>query len=652
MSRAVGSFFSNIPLVVSMLTTLVIAATEVPLWASLFSFVFVGWRFLHEKQGMYKLPPKITPIFGLMFFIIVYVQHRTIFGQEESITVLIGLTSITILNYATERDLLFLVLLGFLMLVLKSVFSLDFIWVVPALISFFGLWITLLANKKINRSQYVMKTFFRSVPILVILFVAFPRFVLFQVNRAVRQNPMSGFNEELSPGRFSEIANSDEMAFRAQFANTDHIDGDRLYWRGSVLINSNGLIWTKGPTQRKTVSYGQPANQSPVRYQVILEPNRNVRNIFVLDAPVKIKSAEAFAEWNHLVYLFTNSSEQRIQYEGEASFGQERILLDDQTDSAKYLKTTDLPPKSREWVQTVKGKYATVDGRLKALTSFFEKPGFIYTLKPGYYGNDLDEFLFNRKKGYCEHYAAAFATLARALEIPSRVVIGYQGGYYNALSDFWKISQRDAHAWVEVGVGGAWRRVDPTGLVSPLRITLGSTEYFSMSEVDQMLFSKEKNWNKVTALQKIYRGTIAIFDSLNYSWTIFLLNYDLQAQLEILKNLQINWVYIFIAVLAILAIVFMLSRKKRDGRDSRHLLYKLYMNIEEWGHKNQLAYANNATPKEVLKMVSDKFPESKSFIANFENQYQKLVYEEQAQNINASELKKEWESLVQRRKNG
>jgi hypothetical protein len=128
------SFFANIPLAVSLLTTLAIASTEVPLWASLFAFLFVGWRYLHEQYGMFKLSPKITPVFGLMFFIEVYVQHRTIFGQEESITIRMGLTAITILNYLTERDLLFMVLLGFLMLVLKSVFSLDFICVVPALV--------------------------------------------------------------------------------------------------------------------------------------------------------------------------------------------------------------------------------------------------------------------------------------------------------------------------------------------------------------------------------------------------------------------------------------------------------------------------------------------------------------------------------------
>jgi len=648
-SRGV-SFFANTPLAVSLLTTLAIAATEVPLWASLFSFLFVAWRFLHEKYGMYKLSPKITPIFGLMFFIIVYVQHRTVFGQEESITILIGLTSITILNYAAERDLLFMVLLGFLMLVLKSVFSLDFIWVLPALVSYFGLWMTLLSNNKVKRSRYVMNAMLKSVPALVILFVAFPRFVLFQVNRAVKQSALSGFNEELSPGRFSEIANSDEMVFRAQFANTERIDSEKLYWRGSVLNVSNGLIWTKGITQRKVVSYVQPANKSKVLYEVILEPNRSVRNIFALDSPVKIKSAEAYTEWSHLVYLFANPSDQRIQYEGEASFGQERVLIDDPTEDTKYLKTTALPPRSREWVQNVKGKFSSADERLKALTSFFEKPGFIYTLKPGTYGNDLDEFLFVRKKGYCEHYAAAFATLARALEIPARVVIGYQGGYYNELSDFWKVSQRDAHAWVEVGISGAWRRIDPTALVSPLRITLGSTDYFSMNEVDQMLFSKDRNFNKATAVQTFFRGAMAIVDSLNYSWTIFLLNYDMQAQIEILKDLKFNWVFLFITVLFVLGVVFFITRRKASSRDTRHDLYKLYMEIESWGAKNQVTFGVNATPKEVITGVAAKFPEYKEFLMNFEKQYEQLVYQERPQNLNINSLTKEWESLMKRRK--
>ena len=286
------SFFNNMPLVLSLVVSLAIASTEIPVWASGFSLIFLIWRFLHEKFNFYKLSPKITPIFGLMFFVIVYMQHRTIFGQEESITILVGLTAITILNFETHRDLKFLVLLGFLMVVLKSVFSIDFIWVVPALLSYFGLWLTLISNNKVNKTKYLARVVLRSVPALVLLFILFPRLVLFQVQKVVENVARSGFNEEMTPGRFTQLALNDQMVFRAQFLNTGAVDISDLYWRGSVLNNSNGFIWTKGTTERKAYAANPSERGDVIKYRVVQEP-LGYKNIFVLDKPVKVhKSSE------------------------------------------------------------------------------------------------------------------------------------------------------------------------------------------------------------------------------------------------------------------------------------------------------------------------------------------------------------------------
>lgn len=639
------SFFKNIPLMLSLLTTLAIAATEIPLWAASFCLVMVAWRFLHERYAMYKISPSLTPLFGLIFFAIVYIEHRTFFGQEESLTILSGLAAILILNFAVERDKLFLVLLGFLMLVLKSVFSLDFIWILPALLSFFGLWVVLLGNTKVGAISYVLKTALRSVPVLLILFIGFPRFVLFQINKTRDNMATSGFREELSPGRFSSVSLSDELVFRAQFPSVERFDSERLYWRGSVLNVSNNFIWQKGLSERKVQNIYDAKRDSIIKYEVILEPT-DVRNIFALDSPVRIKMAtQPYLEWDQSIFLMINSPRQRVQFVGEASFSSEFTRADDPVDLPKYLKIAELPPRSKEWVINVKNKYKTTGERLKELINFFESPGFIYTLKADEYGNDMDQFLFVKKKGYCEHYAAAFGTLARALEIPARVIVGYQGGMYNELSDFWKISQRDAHAWVEVGVGKAWRRIDPTALAAPLRLTLGSTEYFSLSEDDQMLFSKERTWNKGSQLNKYYRNFLSVVDSLNYSWTIFLLNYDLQTQLEILKSFRINWIYIFIISVFALGLVFLFTRRK-DNQRVRHKLHPLYTKIENWGLKNQLVFASDATPFQVLDQISTKFPEMRSFIDKFKNQYQLLVYKETSDIIKTEELRKEWNFLL------
>ena len=97
--------------------------------------------------------------------------------------------------------------------------------------------------------------------------------------------------------------------------------------------------------------------------------------------------------------------------------------------------------------------------------------GYSYTLEPGVYGRDTaDEFWFDRKEGFCEHIASSFVILMRALDIPARIVTGYQGGERNSVDGFWVVRQSDAHAWAEVWQAGrGWVRVDPTSAVAPGR---------------------------------------------------------------------------------------------------------------------------------------------------------------------------------------
>lgn len=622
------SFFNDIPLCVSLLITLAIASTEVPLWASLFSFVFVVWRFFHEKFGIYKISPKITPLFGLMFFVIVYIQHRSIFGQEESSTILVGLTAITILNYATQRDHLFMVLLGFLMLVLKSVFSIDFIWIFPALVSYFGLWLSLISNNQVNRMKYVFKTFLRSVPLLVVLFLLFPRIVLFQMQKARDPIVQSGFTEELSPGRFSNIALSEAMVFRAQFLNLDRVSSSQLYWRGAVLTQSNGFFWKKGADIPKTKYVMNENNAKGIDYSVVMEPSSN-RNIFVLEKTMRVKNSTLpVYERDYSTYIAGIQPQQVLQYNGTAEFSDIGEEVYDPIDQAKYTQVNTITPRAAAWVEETKQKHATLEARLQALTEFFEEPGFVYTLNPGVYDNDLDKFLFDVKKGFCEHYAAAFGTLARSLGIPTRVVIGYQGGVYNDISQFWKISQKDAHAWVEVGFDKKWRRVDPTGLVTPLRLTLGGQEYFSLSDEELEAYSKDRQLGEKSAWKRFYLTATSLIDSVNYGWTLLLLNYDLQAQLEILKNFNFSGFFIVFGVFAVALVAFYLRKSHQNREQGKHAFYHLVKQIEKWAAKKKIAITPSTTPLRMLQQVENRYPQFASLFHDLAADYERLVYQE------------------------
>ena len=89
------------------------------------------------------------------------------------------------------------------------------------------------------------------------------------------------------------------------------------------------------------------------------------------------------------------------------------------------------------------------------LRKFHDEPYF-YTLEPPPLGSQpVDRFLFDTRRGFCEHYASAFAVLMREAGIPARIVLGYQGGEVNPLGNYMIVRQSDAHAWTEVWLDGS-----------------------------------------------------------------------------------------------------------------------------------------------------------------------------------------------------
>jgi hypothetical protein len=84
----------------------------------------------------------------------------------------------------------------------------------------------------------------------------------------------------------------------------------------------------------------------------------------------------------------------------------------------------------------------------------------------------VDEFLFDTKRGFCEHFAAAFVFSLRSAGVPARVVAGYQGGEVNPVDGYLEVRQYDAHAWTEAWIAGrGWVRIDPTAISAPSRVS-------------------------------------------------------------------------------------------------------------------------------------------------------------------------------------
>ena len=639
-------FFSNTPLLVSLFVAMTIAATEAPLWIVAFSASMIFWKFLNEYLKIPKLAPVLTPLLGISIFLIVYIQNKTVFGQEESTTILLGLTALAILNYQYERDILFLVLLGFLMLVTKAIFSIDLIWVLPSFFSFFGLWFTLLENFGVNRFRYVLRTTLMSLPMFFLLFIFFPRFVIFQSSKVARTSAQSGFSEDLAPGNFSSLVLQNDLVFRAEFAADYKPKIEYLYWRGAVLDISNGFTWQKGKSEK--ISRTQESKLARGQFFHIIQEPLNLKNIFALEnSQSLISNVASILKSDSGIYTLAEIQPVPFQFTGNYTLENQEVSALELMNLKVYLKYPLLPEKTAAWVEKTKQKFAGSSDRLQALESFFAKSGFLYTLSPGNYKNNLDDFLFSRKRGFCEHFAAAFATLARALDIPARVVIGYQGGVYNSVGHFWKISQKDAHAWVEVVQENHWQRVDPTAQVSPLRIALGGDAYFSLPEDEQILYSKNSSWKGSDSNVAILNQMANFFENLNYHWTLFLLDYDLQAQLEFLKTISFSGVAVFIFLALVIIFIFSYRQRRAELADEKiNPLSAVLAKIELWAADKKIMLVESMTPLQFLKVIANQFPQTNTFLTEFRQEYTAVIYQSRPPTTNSKSWEKKWSQLV------
>jgi protein-glutamine gamma-glutamyltransferase len=198
--------------------------------------------------------------------------------------------------------------------------------------------------------------------------------------------------------------------------------------------------------------------------------------------------------------------------------------------------------------------------------SMYHNESFVYTLSPPKLGeNGVDSFLFDTKRGFCEHYAASFVYLMRAAGLPTRIVTGYQGGEYNPNGNYLIVRQSDAHAWAEVWLEGqGWVRVDPTAAVSPERIEQSIGD--AITETDQLPVLARPN---LPWLRRVFLS----WDSINNGWNQWVLGYDDQKQMDLLHKLTGRkfteselaiWMTLVAAAISVLLSLwlFILSRKK------------------------------------------------------------------------------------------
>ncbi|WPL14408.1 MULTISPECIES: transglutaminase TgpA family protein [Thiorhodovibrio] len=377
----------------------------------------------------------------------------------------------------------------------------------------------------------------QAVPLAALLFLLFPRLdaPLWSLGLE-RDRAKTGVSDSLELGNFSELVRSGEVAFHAYFDQPLPVEPSQLYWRGPVLWQTDGRGWEPGPQELMT---GLAADIEPLGdrldYAIVMEPTEQ-RWIFALDLPL---AAPADARLTRDARLVSKEPLQELKrFELRSALSYRSLALSDaERELALEVPQRVITPRMQllvgEWQEQGGGPGAVV---ARALTHFNREP-FHYTLRPPPLGaNPVDDFLFETRAGYCEHYASSFALLMRLAGIPSRLVVGYLGAERNPLGGHYLIRQSDAHAWAEVWLADSgWTRVDPTAAVAPERID-NDAELADLGDSAPLRFRVTRD----SALGQMAHSLRLLADAANANWNNWVVNFSSTRQQRLLEALGLE----------------------------------------------------------------------------------------------------------------
>jgi len=515
---------------------------SLPIWVPGLLALSIAWRLGSAKFG-WPLPSMLGRIaFALLSFAAVLVQYQTINGLEAGTALLIVMVALKFLESRTARDQLVLIIIAYFLLFASLLvdrgfamvlYLTGFIWFTTVGLLQLGRRGPLLGNlETAKRAGWLL---LQALPIMLILFLLFPRLPgpLWGIPGA-NSSGRSGLSDTMSPGDLTELGLSDDVAFRVDFY--DRPPGpDRLYWRGPVLSVFNGRTWsTDGPGMRPGMIDTVELSGEPIDYRVMLEPNDR-RWVFALDMPAKWPEDRDIRMENHYQLVRTRRPI-RSRFDYEITSYPEYRALEPLTERMReyYLR---LPPegnpRSREMAQRWRAESTDDREIIARALGIFRAEQFFYTLTPPPLGaNPADEFLFETREGFCEHYSSAFTVLMRAAGIPARVVTGYQGGELNPLGEYYIIYQSNAHAWTEVWLEGeGWVRVDPTAAVAPDRISSGLSGRSLAGEQTRRRALQGMPW---------IRQAMLAWDAAQTYWNAWVIGYGPDLQRALLETLGIS----------------------------------------------------------------------------------------------------------------
>ncbi len=561
---------------------------RMPPLLSLACVAVFGWRLVHEVKG-WSLPRRaLRWTITFIAFAAVAALFKTVVGRDAGVALLSVMLCLKLLELRTLRDAMVTLYLGYFLVIggflfSQSIYNGAYLLIVVVLLTAALIALNHPHSSATNNRYYLRyagQLILQAFPIMVVMFLLFPRLNAPLWSMPLGASGKTGLSDQIRMGTISSLVESQEVAFRVEFEGPIPA-ADQLYWRGPVLWHTDGRLWQRMPYQAELSSVPSYEQRSEaIEYTVTLEGS-GYNWLFSLDLPTSMpQGLEGSAFIHNDFQLLAKDpvlTKQRYTLASSLDYRTDDIRRHEMINALSLpegvnRKTVAL---GQEWMSGG-GSHPQIVARA---LSYYRNNDFYYSRQPPLLDVDpVDDFLFNTRRGFCEHYATSFVTLMRAAGVPARVVTGYQGGESNNLGNYLIVRQSNAHAWAEVWLDeSGWTRVDPTSNIPVERVedAIDSQRFVTTDLLNAV--AQNKQFNLFT---RSFLRMRQVWDSVNHGWNQWVLGFDREQQDRLLRALGVkdmSWqnllailVALMVSLVAAISAIVLLRRPRQSDPLQRY----------------------------------------------------------------------------------
>ena len=515
----------------------------------------------YSREADFSLSPKTVTRVSI-FYIFFYALDFLVFSPgpgllDKMLTATVHLvlftTIIKIFSARTYRDYGYLATLSFVMMLASAILTVSTTFLI-----FFGFYIILAISTFLsyeikrgmesarrapegpyrkprqNRTAVERALMKAAVGLAVgifllgaLLFFVIPRYRTgFLTSLSSQSQNLTGFSETVNLGDIRKNLRSPMVVMRVT------VEGDPrqfqgVKWRGVGLTSFDGTHWFNDNTEQTPIT---PASEQrfvlprdegwrsrsyhPLRYHVV----RSALSTDVLFAApaaqeivgrFRLVNVDETGSLHSPQYAFAPLAYDVVSEGGLPSVRELQRASRDYPENIRfvYLRLPNMDPRVAALARQVTSPATNNYDRAAAIQNYL-RSNFRYTLDPSAIDpkDPIVSFLFKSRSGFCEYFAAAMTVMLRTLNIPSRLVNGFQTGSYNRVGKDFVVRARDAHSWVEVYFPKfGWITFDPTP-ADPNPIRAGAWDDY--------------------------------LDALSLFWSEWVINYDFSHQIQLARQVE------------------------------------------------------------------------------------------------------------------